>query len=65
MKTAWLIEISEDGCIEYFRPGGWTKDANDALKFADKKSAEMLGKDYGILEGMDAVIVEHGWPDGW
>lgn len=70
MQTAWLIESkNETGApkwLEISETGmGWTQDANDALKFADKKSAEALGNDYGILEGVPAIVTEHGWPDGF
>jgi hypothetical protein len=67
VKTAWLIELR--GMTAWGRVNGalgWTTDANAALKFADRKSAEDMADLFRfIFSGCDCFVSEHGWPEGF
>jgi hypothetical protein len=64
-ETGWLCEMSELGQILYWEidprsddGGGWTPDANKAIRFARKVDAENFIADIGWT---DATAVEHMW----
>jgi hypothetical protein len=65
-EIAWLIELPQ-----HARPGkpptywghveeseGWTRDANEAIRFDTQEGADRYGSDIGLL---DYEVVEHAW----
>lgn len=41
-ESGWLIERQEDGLPQWWVAGSWTKNANEAVRFARQKDAERV-----------------------
>lgn len=63
-EKAWLIERREATPPQWICMSqgvfNWTPNANEAMKFADRKSAEQIVELWD-----DVIITELSWPDGY
>jgi hypothetical protein len=57
-EVAWLFEL-KGGVPTYWTNEDWTRDVEQAIRFARKQDAELIINDFGWTE---AVAVEHMWP---
>ena len=66
-QSAWLIERRDTGqsCWLTWLASGWmwTSDANDAIKFADEKSANNIANTR--KDTFPVYVCEHLWPEGF